>query len=166
MEAIHLGHMRPLVANYPDAFIVQIHRDPLAILQSVLTMRGLSVLAHQKAPDIQAHVAYWVDRIERMLRAYLRDMDAVPAGQRLDILFGDVIADDVGTAQRVLEFAGLPSTTESKADMRAYMDSHPRGKDGRVVYDLAGDFNLDIPALRQRFAFYREAFPFKEEVQA
>jgi hypothetical protein len=162
----HSEQIPALVANYPDAFIVQIHRDPLAILQSVLTMRGLSVLAHQKAPDIQAHVAYWVDRIERMLRAYLRDMDAVPAGQRLDILFGDVIADDVGTAQRVLEFAGLPSTTESKADMRAYMDSHPRGKDGRVVYDLAGDFNLDIPALRQRFAFYREAFPFKEEVQA
>lgn len=162
----HSEQIPALVANYPDAFIVQIHRDPLAILQSVLTMRGLSVLAHQKVPDIQAHVAYWVDRIERMLRAYLRDMDAVPAGQRLDILFGDVIADDIGTAQRVLEFAGLPSTTESKADMRAYMDSHPRGKDGRVVYDLAGDFNLDIPALRQRFAFYREVFPFKEEVQA
>lgn len=161
----HSEQIPALMANYPDACIVQIHRDPLAILQSVLTMRGLSVLAHQKNPDIQAHVAYWVDRIERMLHAYLRDMDTVPAGRRLDILFGDVIADDIGTAQRVLEFAGLPATPDSAADMRAYMDSHPRGKDGRVVYDLAGDFSLDVPALRQRFAFYREAFAYKEEVK-
>jgi hypothetical protein len=161
----HSEQLPALIANYPDAFIIQIHRDPLAILQSVLTMRGLSILSDQKQPDIQAHVDYWVDRIERMLRAYLRDMDKVPAGQRLDILFGDVIADDVGTAQRVLEFADLPSTPESIADMRNYMDSHPRGKDGRVVYDLAGDFNLDVAALRTRFAFYRDAFPYKEEVK-
>lgn len=162
----HSEQIPALVANYPDAYVVQIHRDPLAILQSVLTMRGLSVLAHQKHPDVQAHVAYWVDRIERMLRAYLRDMDTVPEGQRLDILFGDVIADDVGTAQKVLEFAGLPTSDESIADMRAYMDDHPRGKDGRVVYDLAGDFSLDIPALRERFAFYVDRFPVKLEVRA
>jgi hypothetical protein len=128
-------------------------------------MRGLSILAHQKKPDVKAHVDYWVDRIERMLRAYIRDMDVVPEGQRLNIPFGDIIADDVGTAQKVLEFAVLPSTPESAADMRDYMDSHPRGKDGRVVYDLAGDFNLDVPAPRERFAFYAERFPFKKEVQ-
>lgn len=162
----HSEQIPALIANYPDACIVQIHRDPLAILQSVLTMRGLSVLANQKHPDIPAHVDYWIDRIERMLRAYMRDMDVVPEGQRLDLTFGDVIADDVGAARRVLEFAGLPSTPESLADMQAYMDDHPRGKDGRVVYDLAGDFNLDIPALRERFRFYTDAFPIKIEVKA
>jgi hypothetical protein len=66
----------------------------------------------------------------------------------------------------VLEFAGLPSSEDSIADMREYMDSHPRGKDGRVVYDLAGDFNLDIPALRERFAFYLDRFPVRVEVKA
>ena len=71
---------------------------------------GTSVLANQKQPDIQGHVAYWVDRIERMLRAYIRDIEAVPAAQRLDLLFQEVMADDVGTAQRVLEAAGLPPT--------------------------------------------------------
>ncbi len=49
--------------------------------------------------------------------------------------------------------------------MRDYMDSHPRGKDGRVVYDLAGDFNLDSAELRERFRFYTDAYPMKLEVQ-
>lgn len=161
----HSEQLPALMRAYPDAYIVQIHRDPLAILQSVLTMRGLSILAHQKHPDVAAHVAYWIDRIERMLRAYVRDMDVVPAGQRLDLMFQDVIADDVGTAQKLLEFAGLPSTADSVADMRDYMDSHPRGRDGRVVYDLAGDFNLDIGALRERFAFYTDRFAMRQEVK-
>jgi hypothetical protein len=160
----HSEQLPALLRVYPDATIVQTHRDPLAIIQSVLTMRGLSVLANQKHPDIAAHVAYWIDRIERMLRAYIRDMDVVPHGQRLDLMFQDVMADDVGSAQRVLKAAGLPSTPESMADMRAYMDSHPRGREGRVAYDLAGDFNLDIAELRDRFRFYTDLFPVRLEV--
>lgn len=150
---------------YPDSIIVMTHRDPLAILQSVLTMRGLAVLAHQKVPDVQAHVAYWVDRIEHMLRAFLRDMEQIPRSRRVDLLFQDVMADDVGSAQKVLEAAGLPSSRESEQDMRDYMAHHPRGRDGRVVYDLEGNFKLDVGELRERFSFYTDRFPVRHEVR-
>jgi hypothetical protein len=33
-----------------------------------------------------------------------------------------------------------------------------------VVYDLAGDFGVDVPALRRRFAFYHRRFAVEEEV--
>ncbi len=160
----HSEQLPALLATYPDAIIVQTHRDPVAILQSVLTMRGLSVLANQKTPDIAAHVAYWVERIERMLQAYMRDADMVPVAQRVDLMFQDIMADDVGSAQKVLEAAGLRSSDENVADMRDYMARHPRGKDGRVVYDLAGDFNLDKDALREKFRFYTDHFPVRKEV--
>jgi hypothetical protein len=52
----HSEQLPALMRVYPDAYIVQTHRDPLAIIQSVLTMRGLSVLAKQKNPDVPAHV--------------------------------------------------------------------------------------------------------------
>lgn len=161
----HSEQLPSLMMTYPDAFIVQTHRDPLAILQSVLTMRGLSVLANQKKPRIDAHVSYWVDRIERMLRAYMRDYQKIPTGQRIDLMFQDIVADDIGSAQRVLEAAGLPSTTESKQDLHDYMANHQRGRAGRVVYDLAGDFNLDLGALRDRFRFYTDVFPVRHEVK-
>ena len=154
-----------LMKVYPDATIVMTHRDPLAILQSVLTMRGLQVLSNQKTPDIAAHVTYWVDRIERMLRAYIRDMDVVPTGRRMDLLFQDVMADDVSTAQKVLAAAGLPATKESAQDMHEYMEHHPRGRDGRVVYDLAGNFKLDLNELRERFRFYTDRFAVRHEVK-
>ncbi len=161
----HSEQLPALMSNYPDAFIVQTHRDPLAILQSVLTMRGLSVLANQKQPDIGAHVAYWVDRIERMLRAYIRDYRKIPDNRRVDLLFQDIIADDIGSAQRVLRATGLPTTPESTQDLRDYMTHHQRGRAGRVVYDLAGDFNLDLGELRERFRFYTDLFPVRHEVK-
>ncbi len=160
----HSEQLPALISNYPDAFIVQTHRDPLAILQSVLTMRGLSVLANQKQPQIEAHVAYWVDRIERMLRAYIRDYQEIPDNRRVDLLFQDIVADDIGSAQRVLEAAGLPTTPDSTQDLKDYMAHHQRGRAGRVVYDLAGDFNLDLGELRERFRFYTDLFPVRHEV--
>jgi Sulfotransferase family len=160
----HSEQLPALMRVYPDATIVMNHRDPLAILQSVLTMRGLAVLSSQKVPNVAAHVTYWVDRIEHMLRAYIRDQSAVPAQQRIDLLFQDIMADDVGSAQKVLARAGLPQTSQSVQDMRDYMDHHPRGRAGRVVYDMAGDFGLDIVALRERFRFYTDEFRVRHEI--
>jgi hypothetical protein len=161
----HSEQLPALLRTYPDAFIVQTHRDPLAILQSVLTMRGLAVLANQKKPNIEAHVAYWVDRIEHMLRAYLRDYKAIPDNRRVDLLFQDIIADDIGSAQKVMVAAGLPTTPESTQDLRDYMAHHQRGRAGRVIYDLAGDFNLNLIDLRERFRFYTDVFPVRQEVK-
>jgi hypothetical protein len=161
----HSEQLAVLMKVYPDAIFVMTHRDPLAILQSTLTMRGLSVLNSQKAPNIEAHVNYWVDRIERMLRTYIRDLEVVSNQRRVDLLFQDVMGDDVGTAHKVLEAAGLPPTSESTHDMREYMEHHPRGRDGRVVYDLSGDFQLDVNALRDRFRFYTDRFRVRHEVK-
>jgi hypothetical protein len=159
----HSEQLRPLLATYPDVTVVMIHRDPVATLRSLLTMRGLMVKSSQKHPDIDAHVDYWVDRIERMLRAYVRDRELVPDDQLVELRFEDIVRDDVGAASRVFEQAGLPVTDECRADLEGYMASHPRGRNGRVVYDLEGDFGLDGDDLRRRFAFYTEQFAIRPE---
>ena len=46
----------------------------------------------------------------------------------------------------------------------AFLRAHPRGKDGRVRYDLRGQFGADPAELRQRFAFYVERFGVRVEV--
>jgi len=134
-----------------------IHRDPVATLRSLLTMRGLALKNSQKIFDVDAHVDYWVARIEHMLRAYLRDRQLVPDEQLVELMFSAIVDDDVRAAAAVLDRAGLPVTDECLADIEHYMDSHPRGKNGRVVYDLEGDFGLDADELRGRFAFYTDA---------
>ncbi|UGQ13365.1 sulfotransferase [Yinghuangia sp. ASG 101] len=159
----HAEQLGPLVSTYPDATIVMIHRDPVATLTSLLTMRGLALKTSQRVPDIDAHVDYWVDRVERMLRGYLRDRHLVPHDQLVEVDFADMVADDVKTAAYVLDRAGLPVTGETTADIEAYIAAHPRGRRGRVVYDLAGDFGLDTAELRERFAFYTDTVGIRPE---
>ena len=159
----HSEQLGPLMSAYPDATVVMIHRDPVATLQSLLTMRGLAFKPSRKVPDIDTHVGYWIDRIERMLRAYLRDRSLVPEQQLVEVMFADIVADDVKASATVLERAGLTVTDECLADIESYMASHPRGRDGRVVYDLEGDFGVSAEELRERFAFYTEAVGIQPE---
>jgi len=66
-------------------------------------------------------------------------------------------------AAGVLERVGLQVTEECLADIEHYMASHPRCKDGRVVYDLEGDFGLKADELHERFAFYIDEFQVQPE---
>ena len=50
-------------------------------------------------------------------------------------------------------------TAEARSQIQSYMDAHPRGKDGQVVYDVRQDFGADPAELRKAFDFYFEAFP-------
>ncbi|MNC81106.1 hypothetical protein D3C75_1341330 [compost metagenome] len=59
--------------------------------------------------------------------------------------------------------AGLPLTADAKTRIQAYLNANPRGKHGRVVYDLKGDFGVDVAALRERFGFYYERFSVRPE---
>jgi hypothetical protein len=107
--------------------------------------------------------AYWVDRVEKLLRACARDRDALPADQVIDVPFREFMADDVGMVERIYAKADLPITDGARAQLSRYMEQNPRGKHGRIVYDLKADFGLDPAALRQRFAFYFERFPVRAE---
>lgn len=161
----HAEQLGPLLTAYPDAVVVMIHRDPVATIQSLLTMRGMSFKASRKDLDIDVHVDYWVDRIERMLRSYIRDRELVPEAQLVEVMFAEIVADDVKAACGVLERAGLEVTDQSVDDIESYMSSHPRGKGGRVVYDLEGDFGVSAGELRERFSFYTDEYDIKAETR-
>jgi hypothetical protein len=56
-------------------------------------------------------------------------------------------------------------TNESRAQIKAYLEAHPRGKDGQVVYDLRGDFDAKPEDVRAPFDFYLNHFDVRLEVK-
>ena len=56
-------------------------------------------------------------------------------------------------------------TNTARAQISAYLEAHPRGKEGQVVYDVRKDFSAEPTELRAPFDFYRERFAIREEVQ-
>jgi hypothetical protein len=159
----HLEQLGPLIDTFPDATVAFTHRDPVSVIASAITMLGYGDRIRCKRVDLEATASYWIDRIERLLRSCVEDRELVPADQSLDVLFHEFMKDDLATVDRIYQLAGLELSPQAKAELDRYLDSNPRGKHGRIVYDLKGDFGVDPAALRERFAFYYDRFPVQIE---
>jgi hypothetical protein len=155
----HLEQLEPLMSTFPDATIAFTLRDPVAVLQSAITMLAYGDRNRRAQIDADELAAYWVDRIERLLRAAVRDAERIPSAQRVVVEFGAFMSDVVAMAERILEMAGMEVTDASHSAMSEHVAANPRGKGGRIVYDLRADFALDPDELYDRYAFYFEAFP-------
>jgi hypothetical protein len=148
--------------TFPDATFVVTHRDPVSVTTSVATMITYTARLSHERVDPHYIGGYWADRIERMLRACADDRDALPAGQSIDVPFDEFMADDVAMVERIYDLAGQPMTHGARAAMQSFMDDHPRGKFGGIVYDLA-DFGLDPAERRDALRFYTDRFGVTEE---
>jgi len=155
----HLEQLGPLMDTFPDATIALTLRDPVAVLQSAITMLAYGDRLRRVRIEADQLAAYWVDRIERLLRAAVRDAHLIPEDQRIDVEFAEFMTNDLVMAEKILGVAGLEVGDRTRNELTTYLAGNPRGKDGRVVYDLRGDFGLDPLELQERFAFYYEAFP-------
>jgi hypothetical protein len=155
----HLEQLDALLHVFPDATIAFTLRDPVAVLQSAITMLAYGDRLRRVKVDADRLAAYWVDRVERLLRSAVRDAAVIPAHQRVDVEFGEFMADDLAMATRILHVAGMDLTDEAHDQLSTYLAGNPRGKEGRVVYDLRADFGIEPGDLYERFGFYFDAFP-------
>ena len=160
----HMENLRPLIETYPDATIVITHRDPVAVIQSAVTLLAYWDRIRRTDADLPGLANLWIDRIEQMLRACVRDRDALPAKSTVDVIFHEYMADQRGLIDRIYCTAGLEMTAEADQRIHRYLSDNPRGKHGEVVYDLIGTFGVDIAALRKRFQFYYDRFPVRREL--
>lgn len=160
----HLEQLGPLTRTFPDAVVAFTHRDPVAVIQSAVTMLAYGDRLRRHAIEPEVLAAYWVDRVQRLLTACVRDRDLVPADRSTDIVFADFMADDLGTVERFYATAGVDLPDDVRNRFAAYLAANPRGKHGRVGYDLRGDFGVDPVALHEQFRFYTERFGVTTEV--
>ena len=160
----HLEQLPVLREVFPDATYVITHRDPVAVIQSAVTMIAYGQRMGRKRIDTKALINYWCDRVEHLLQACVRDRPSMPESQTVDVPFHEFMADDMAMVEKIYARAGVELTDRARGEMQAFIDAHPRGKEGKVVYDLKGDFDVDPAELRERFAFYFERFPAKPEV--
>jgi len=153
----HIEQFPALRATFPDATFVVTHRDPVSVTTSVATMITYTARLSHERVDPHFIGGYWADRIVRMLRSCADERDMLPAHQSIDVHFDEFMADDVAMVERIYDLAGQPTTDDARAAMRAFMDDHPRGKFGGIVYDLA-DFGLDPSERRDALRFYTDRF--------
>jgi hypothetical protein len=155
----HLWALDALLAVYPDAAIVQTHRDPLAVVASLASLVNLLRRLGSDRVDAHAVGAEWSARLAAGLeRAMAVRARGLPASTRVvDVRFGDFMRDEIGTVRGIYDQLGLRLEAEAEARMRRFLTANPRDKHGRHRYTLAAA-GLAAANERRRFAAYQERF--------
>lgn len=159
----HMENLSALKTAFPDATLVIIHRDPVAVLRSLTTMLGYADRIRRDPTDPPGLARNWIGRIERLLRACIEQRDAWGPEQSIDLLFHEYMADQEGVMRRVYGMAGLELTPQVEDALLDYLNENPRNKHGKVIYDLEGVFDVDVADVHERFAFYYEKYPVRLE---
>jgi hypothetical protein len=153
----HLEQLPVLDKVFPGVAVVCTHRDPVPVAISMVAMITYSARMHRSVVPVQEIAAAWIDRLELMLAALVRDRAVIAAGRSIDVTFDDFMADELGVAEQVYGLVGEPVTDDARAAITEYLAGHQRGRLGKVV--TSGEmFGLDEDELRRRFAPYVNRF--------
>ena len=106
----HMEQLGPLMTTFPDATVILTHRDPVSVIASAVTMLSYGDRMRRSQVDLPAVAAYWIDRVEKLLRACVRDRELLPTERSMDVLFHEFMADDMGTVERIYALAALEMT--------------------------------------------------------
>jgi len=161
----HLWALEPLLAIYPDARIVQTHRDPLAVVASMTSLMATLLWMRSDRIDPVALGKRTLRSIGYMLEQSLRVRDAgmISPQQICDVRYADFLADPLASVARVYAHFGLTLGAEAESRMRAYLAAKPKDRHGAHAWRLE-DTGIDVASARERFARYRERFGIPSEV--
>jgi hypothetical protein len=159
----HCEQLGPLMATFPDATVAFTHRDPVAVVQSAITMMAYSDRLRRTSIDPGWLLDYWSDRVHRLLAACVRDRDRVSAECSIDISFHHLNGNEMPLLEELYRRGGIEVTPKVRERFQHYLDGNPRGKRGRIRYDLQRHFGVSPDELRERFDFYFNRFDVRPE---
>src|SRR5262245_2775299 len=160
----HLYALDALFAIYPDALIVQTHRDPRAVLGSVASLTLSLQSAFAEPLDLEEIgrevVQSWSEGLEHGM--HVRHAHPDGAKRFFDVRYQQLLADPIATIRQIYTHFGLPLTAVAEERMRSHLNDNPQHKHGRHAYDLKA-FGLDADSLDRQFESYREFFGIEAE---
>jgi len=156
MHSLYLG---ALLETYPDARVIQTHRDPVRSLGSLCSLyetlrRAWSddVPIKQQAPEDVAYSAAVMQSAVDYRRNHQDD-----DGRYCDVAFKNFMGDPDGTLKHIYAHCGLEYSDAARDAMLSYIENRPREKYGKHSYTLE-QFGLSAEKVAAQFADYSSRF--------
>jgi hypothetical protein len=159
---VHMGNLRALFQIYPDACIVQTHRDPSQVIPSICSLvagwRAIYEGGVDRRQIARSQTELWATGMEHGMEVR-REVDP---SRFFDLHFREVLADPVAAVRRIYAHFDLPLSEEADRRFLAWKQENPRGKHGEHRYG-AEDFGITEAAINDRFAAYISHFSVDRE---
>ena len=154
----HLATLELVFATYPDAWIVQTHRDPAKTMPSTVSTTALVQWMRSDQVDVKllATVIHEVFSAALNDTVALRGSGALP-DRFVDVHFQDMLHDPVGTLRAAYEKMERPFSAEHAERIQRYLAEKPKGKFGTHHY-TPEEWGFTASGLREKLAPYVSHF--------
>ena len=153
----HMYHAPELQSVYPDAMLVQPHRDPATVIASIAsliaTLRRRTFIEIDPAALGQEMLHLWGSGLTK----FMEFRDANPQVRVCDVRYRDIVNDPVGTVKLICSFFELDWTDSTADRVAQWWTENPPDKDGIHHYSL-DDWDLTETVVNDYFAAYRAAY--------
>jgi hypothetical protein len=153
----HLFALDALFAVYPDALIVQTHRDPRTVIAS---SSSLSAHATEGQSDLFRGEVIGRDQLElwgRGAESFLAARAKYDPAQFRDVQYEDFVADPIASVEGIYRQFGLPLADGTRTAMAAVHAASRSGERRPSHQYTLADFGLTGEEVDARFAGYLAA---------
>ena len=153
----HLHYMDLVFKVFPDAKVVQSHRDPLETIPSLASLiAGMWVIYSDEA-DPKEVGRQWAGKFARGMRHTMAVREQLGDERFLDLWFSDTVSQPLQEIRKIYDFLDMELTEEARAEMARWQDFNRRELRPPHEYTLA-QFGFSEEGLEQQFRAYRERF--------
>ena len=150
----HLYGLEELFSVFPDAVVIQTHRNPLEVLRSsrqlIAVLHGL--YARPGDPDQlkEREARVLAEAMERSIK--FRDLHPELAGRFIDLNYSEFVSDPLAAVGRIYRHLDIPLLEPAVQRMRQLVSTRARYR--RRHNPTLADLGLDVPAETRRFHRY------------
>jgi hypothetical protein len=154
----HQVHLDTLLQVYPDARIVQTHRDPIVCMASTTSLMGTLYSMRSDQPfnaqlfDNIIMGEATARRLEYVIEQ--REQGVVPAANIADSRYQDLMDDPMECIARIYAHFGMALSELTMQRMQDYLRDKPKGKFGQHSYRIDERRTRDRPLFRRYQTLY------------
>lgn len=158
LKAPHHLHFMDLVFKvFPDARVVQTHRDPVQTLPSLVSLIYACWVIYSDAADPKETGKQWARKFANGMRKTLRVREQLGDERFLDLWFKDTVSQPLQEIQKIYDFIGMDLTDEARREMAVWQEFNKRELRPPHEYTLE-EFGFTEEGLAQQFDEYRQRF--------
>jgi len=160
----HLWHLETLLATFPDAVVIHLHRDPRQAIPSVCSLAAASSAPFCKSIDDAALGKFWLDYCRAGLIRGLKARQKAGADQIIDIRYPDLKEDPLTVMDHIQKIINLDSygtwVKSIKINQKTTQKKRPL-----LHHYTPSQFGLDTDQILERFSSYIQDYDLSAEVE-
>jgi hypothetical protein len=154
----HQVHLDTLLQVYPDARIVQTHRDPIVCMASTTSLMGTLYYMRSDQPfnaQLFDNIIMGEATAQRLAHVIeQREQGIVPAANITDSRYQDLMDEPMGCIAGIYAHFGMTLSTAARERMLAYLGNKPKGKFGAHQYRVDAARSRERPMFRRYQSLY------------